>query len=60
MSAPTAPMMKRLSPRRAFTIIEAVISTIIVAVMFVAALSTVGASRRIQQQTVVCHESGFR
>ena len=37
----------------AFTIVEAVISTIIVAVMFVAALSTVGASRRVQQQTTV-------
>ncbi len=56
MSAPTAPMMKRLSRRRAFTIVEAVISTIIVAIMFVAALNTVGASRRIQQQTVVAVE----
>lgn len=35
----------------AFTIVEAVISTIIVAVMLVAALSTVGASRLAQQRT---------
>jgi len=34
-----------------FTIVEAVISTIIVAVMLVAALSTVGASRVVQQET---------
>ncbi|MBN2129398.1 MAG: type II secretion system protein [Sedimentisphaerales bacterium] len=35
----------------AFTIVEAVISTIIVAFMLVAALSTVGASRCVQQET---------
>jgi type II secretory pathway pseudopilin PulG len=35
----------------AFSIVEAVISTIIVAFMLVAALSTVGASRRVQQKT---------
>jgi len=35
----------------AFTIVEAVISTIIVAFMLVAALSTVGASRFVQQKT---------
>jgi MSHA pilin protein MshD len=40
----------RGAPRRpaAFTIVEAMISTIIVAVMFVAALNTVGASRLTQ------------
>jgi len=36
---------------RAFTIVEAVISTIIVAVMLVAALTTVGASRVTQHKT---------
>lgn len=39
--------------RSAFTILEAVISTIIVAVMLVAALSTVGASRLIQHETAL-------
>jgi type II secretory pathway pseudopilin PulG len=39
--------------RKAFTILEAVISTIIVAVMLVAALSAVGASRLIQHQTAL-------
>jgi type II secretory pathway pseudopilin PulG len=34
-----------------FTVIEAVISTIIVAIMLVAALGTVGASRLVQQET---------
>jgi type II secretory pathway pseudopilin PulG len=43
--------VKKRSPSGAFTIIEAVISTIIVAVMLVAALSTVGASRLIQHET---------
>ncbi len=42
------PALRRLSA--AFTIVEAVISTIIVAVMFVAALNTVGASRLTQHR----------
>lgn len=37
--------------RRGFSIVEAVIATVIVAIMLVAALSTVGASRSIQRQT---------
>lgn len=36
--------------REGFTLVEAVISTVIVSVMLVAALSTVGASRLIQQK----------
>ncbi len=39
--------------RNAFTIVEAVISTVIVAVMFVAALSTVGASRVTQHKAAL-------
>jgi type II secretory pathway pseudopilin PulG len=42
-----------MSSRRAFTIVEAVISTIIVAVMFVAALNTVGASRLTQHRAAL-------
>ena len=45
--------MRALSGRRhhqAFTLVEAVISTVIVSVMLVAALSTVGSSRLIQQR----------
>lgn len=38
---------------RAFTIVEAVISTVIVAVMFVAALNTVGASRLTQHRAAL-------
>ncbi len=38
---------------RAFTIVEAMLSTIIVAVMFVAALNTVGASRLTQHRTAL-------
>jgi type II secretory pathway pseudopilin PulG len=41
------------SCRRAFTIVEAVISTVIVAVMFVAALSTVGAARITQHRAAL-------
>lgn len=41
------------SGRNAFTIVEAVISTIIVAVMFVAALSTVGAARITQHRAAL-------
>jgi type II secretory pathway pseudopilin PulG len=37
----------------AFTIVEAVISTVIVAVMFVAALNTVGTSRMTQQRAAL-------
>jgi type II secretory pathway pseudopilin PulG len=37
--------------RRGFSIVEAVIATVIVAIMLVAALSTVGASRFVQHQT---------
>ncbi len=37
----------------AFTIVEAVISTVIVAVMFVAALNTVGASRLTQHRAAL-------
>lgn len=40
---------------RAFTIVEAVIATVVVSVMLVAALSTVGASRLIQQQVSLGH-----
>jgi len=36
--------------RRGFTLVEAVISTVVVAIMLVAALSTVGASRSVQHQ----------
>lgn len=51
--------MRWLRPRdsRAFTLVEAVISTIIVAVMLVAALSAVGASRVIQYK-VSLHNRG--
>lgn len=41
------------SCRNAFTIVEAVISTVIVAVMFVAALSAVGASRVTQHRVAL-------
>ncbi len=41
------------SGRNAFTIVEAVISTVIVAVMFVAALSTVSASRVTQHRAAL-------
>jgi len=51
MNVLTAHAIKRPARSRAFTIVEAVISTIIVAVMLVAALSTVGASRLVQQET---------
>lgn len=40
----------------AFTIVEAVISTIIVAVMLVAALSTVGASRLTEHKASLAHQ----
>jgi len=46
---PKTPPDSRLLPA-AFTIVEAVISTVIVAVMFVAALNTVGASRLTQHR----------
>jgi type II secretory pathway pseudopilin PulG len=36
---------------RGFTIVEAVVATVIVAIMLVAALSAVGASRSVQRQT---------
>lgn len=39
--------------RNAFTIVEAVISTVIVAVMFVAALSTVGAARMTEHRVAL-------
>jgi type II secretory pathway pseudopilin PulG len=38
-----------------FTLVEAVISTVLIAVMLVAALSAVGASRSIQQQVALSH-----
>jgi len=56
---PTAPVPNRQSasrdPRfcRAFTLLEAAISTVLVAVMFVAALNTVGASRVTQQKALL-------
>ena len=44
-------MIRLVRPRRrGFSIVEAVIATIVVAIMLVAALSTVGASRFVQHQ----------
>ena len=50
---PESARLKGESCRAAFTIVEAVISTIVVGVMFVAALNTVGASRLTQQKASV-------
>jgi type II secretory pathway pseudopilin PulG len=44
---------ENLRSRRAFTLLEAVISTVIVAVMLVAALNTVGASRITQHKAAL-------
>jgi len=48
--------MHRSSNARAFTLVEAVISTLIVAVMLVAALSAVGASRLIQHRASLSYQ----
>ncbi|UCD48764.1 MAG: type II secretion system protein [Phycisphaerales bacterium] len=53
MTRLTGPGAHRLPCGRAFTIVEAVISTVIVSVMLVAALTTVGASRLIQQKVAM-------
>jgi len=42
--------LRTLSKARAFTVVEAVLSTVIVAVMLVAALTTVGASKATQHR----------
>jgi type II secretory pathway pseudopilin PulG len=48
-----APKIRNWANPSAFTIVEAVLSTVIVAVMFVAALNTVGASRLTQRRAAL-------